>query len=98
MVATASCAQATRPIHRPGRARSTDPCDSAHAPPYQRESGEHGEAELVVRPLGGAGLYRTWCAVRRANETLTASQRGFLGVCTTLFPTLVSGGDADAPQ
>ena len=60
--------------------------------------GEHGEAELVVRPLGGAGLYRTWCAVRRANETLTASQRGFLGVCTTLFPTLVSGGDADAPQ
>ncbi|MFT4571620.1 MAG: DNA-binding transcriptional LysR family regulator [Hyphomicrobiaceae bacterium] len=50
------------------------------------------EAELeslVVRPLGNSGLYRTWGLVRRSNEALTASQRGFINICTNMFPALL---------
>lgn len=44
---------------------------------------------LVVRPLGNNGLYRSWGLVRRANEALTASQRGFISICTSRFPGLL---------
>ena len=45
---------------------------------------------LLSRPLAPGGLYRAWGMVRRANETLTQSQRGFMGICKSLFPTLVA--------
>jgi DNA-binding transcriptional LysR family regulator len=44
---------------------------------------------LVVRPLGNNGLYRSWGIVRRNNEALTASQRGFINICTNMFPQLL---------
>ncbi|HYB99227.1 MAG TPA: LysR family transcriptional regulator [Candidatus Limnocylindrales bacterium] len=46
--------------------------------------------DLVVRPLGPRGLYRTWGLVRRANDVLTASQRSFVSICTSRFPDLLA--------
>lgn len=51
---------------------------------------EQENGSLVVRPLGKSGLYRTWGIVRRAKETLTASQRGFISICNAQFAKLVS--------
>ncbi len=50
---------------------------------------EQREGSLIVRPLAPAGLHRTWGIVRRANEALTASQRGFISICSTRFPQLI---------
>ncbi len=51
---------------------------------------DHADSgKLVMRPLAPGGLYRTWGLIRRANETPTASQKGFIGVCKTLFPALI---------
>jgi len=50
---------------------------------------EVDSGRLLARPLAG-GLYRSWGLVRRANETLTASQRGFISICNSLFPKLVA--------
>ncbi len=44
---------------------------------------------LVVKRLAPAGLYRSWGLIRRANETPTASQKGFINVCDALFPRLI---------
>jgi len=52
---------------------------------------EVAEGTLVARPLGPRGLYRSWGLVRRANETPTASQKAFIGICSSTFPKLVSG-------
>lgn len=46
--------------------------------------------ELIAKPLGPRGLYRRWGMVYRSNETLTASQRGLISICKSLFPGLVS--------
>jgi DNA-binding transcriptional LysR family regulator len=51
---------------------------------------EQQEGSLVARSLAPRGLYRTWGAVRRSNETLTASQRALLAICETRFPGLVA--------
>jgi LysR family carnitine catabolism transcriptional activator len=45
---------------------------------------------LVARPLGTAGLYRSWGLIHRANEVLTAAQRALMGICKGSFPQLVS--------
>ena len=37
----------------------------------------------------GIGTLWTWGLVQRANETLTASQRGFIGICKSRFPALI---------
>ncbi len=44
---------------------------------------------LVVKPLGPSGIYRHWGLIRRAGETPTASQKGFIGICRTRFPGLI---------
>ena len=46
--------------------------------------------ELIAKPLGARGLYRSWGMVYRSNETLTASQRGLISICKGRFPGLVS--------
>jgi len=46
--------------------------------------------ELIARPLGQRGLYRSWGMVYRSTETLTASQRGLISISKSLFPALVS--------
>jgi DNA-binding transcriptional LysR family regulator len=50
---------------------------------------EIAAGSLIARPLGTSGVYRTWGLVQRANETLTASQRGFIGICKSRFPALI---------
>ena len=45
---------------------------------------------LVARPVGARGLHRSWGMLHRANEALTASQKGFLSICRTRFPELVT--------
>jgi len=44
---------------------------------------------LVVKPLAPKRVYRQWGLVRRAGETPTASQKGFVSICKTRFPGLV---------
>jgi DNA-binding transcriptional LysR family regulator len=44
---------------------------------------------LIARPVGARGLYRSWGLLHRANEALTASQKGFLSICRSRFPELV---------
>jgi DNA-binding transcriptional LysR family regulator len=50
---------------------------------------EIADGTLIARPLAPAGLYRSWGIIRRANETPTASQRSFLGICQSQFPRLI---------
>ena len=50
---------------------------------------ETADKTLVVRPLGNDGLYRTWGLAHRTSESLTASQRGFVGICRSRFPALI---------
>jgi DNA-binding transcriptional LysR family regulator len=45
---------------------------------------------LIAKPLGARGLYRSWGMVYRSSETLTASQRGLISICKSRFPGLVS--------
>jgi hypothetical protein len=45
---------------------------------------------LVARPVGARGLHRSWGMLHRANEALTASQKGFLSICRTRFPELLA--------
>jgi DNA-binding transcriptional LysR family regulator len=45
---------------------------------------------LIARPVGARGLYRSWGLLHRANEALTASQKGFLSICRSRFPELVT--------
>jgi DNA-binding transcriptional LysR family regulator len=49
---------------------------------------DHGT--LVARPIGTRGLHRAWGLVHRTQETLPASQRGFLSICRTMFAELVT--------
>ncbi len=51
---------------------------------------ELARGSLIARPVGTRGLYRNWGVIHRANDALTASQRGFLAICRTRFPELVS--------
>jgi DNA-binding transcriptional LysR family regulator len=51
---------------------------------------EIAKKSLVARPVGTRGLHRTWGIIHRKSEALTASQRGFLSICRTKFPGLVS--------
>jgi len=44
---------------------------------------------LVARPLAPSRLYRSWGLIRRANEAPTASHKGFVSVCRSLFPQLL---------
>ena len=53
-----------------------------------REEVERGS--LVARPVGARGLHRSWGMLHRANDTLTASQKGFLSICRSRFPELVA--------
>jgi DNA-binding transcriptional LysR family regulator len=46
--------------------------------------------ELIAKPLGARGLYRSWGIVYRSSETLTAPQRGLVNICKSEFPVLVS--------
>jgi len=48
------------------------------------------DGSIVARPLGNRGLYRNWGLIQRANETLTASQKGLVSICKTKFPKLMS--------
>lgn len=45
---------------------------------------------LIARPLGARGLHRAWGVLHRASEALTASQKGFLSICRTRFPELIT--------
>ena len=45
---------------------------------------------LTTRPVGARGLHRAWGLLQRANESLTASQKGFASICRTRFPELVT--------
>lgn len=45
---------------------------------------------LIARPLGARGLHRGWGVLHRASEALTASQKGFLSICRTRFPELIT--------
>lgn len=45
---------------------------------------------LIARPLGTRGLHRGWGVLHRASEALTASQKGFLSICRTRFPELIT--------
>lgn len=45
---------------------------------------------LIARPVGARGMHRSWGVLHRANEALTASQKGFLSICRTRFPDLVT--------
>ncbi|MBI5503475.1 MAG: LysR family transcriptional regulator [Deltaproteobacteria bacterium] len=51
---------------------------------------EEASGDLVVRPLGPRGVYRSWGLVRRASDSLTASQRSFVGICTSHLPVLMA--------
>lgn len=51
---------------------------------------EVARRSLVARPMGTRGLYRTWGLVHRTSEALTSSQRGFVSICRTMFPELLS--------
>ena len=53
---------------------------------------ELARGSLIARSVGTRGLYRNWGIIHRANDALTASQRGFLTICRTRFPELVNGG------
>ena len=55
---------------------------------------ELARGSLIARPVGPRGLHRNWGIIHRANDALTASQRGFLSICRTRFPELVSDGKA----
>jgi len=49
------------------------------------------DGSLIARPLAPNGLYRSWALVRRANEAVTASHRGLIGICQAQFAKLISG-------
>jgi DNA-binding transcriptional LysR family regulator len=51
---------------------------------------EIADGSLIARPLAPSGLYRSWGMIRRANETPTASQRSFMGICQSQFPRLIA--------
>lgn len=51
---------------------------------------ELARGSLVARPVGTRGLHRSWGMLCRANEALSASQKGFLSICRTRFPELVA--------
>jgi DNA-binding transcriptional LysR family regulator len=53
---------------------------------------ELARGSLIARSVGPRGLHRNWGIIHRANDALTASQRGFLSICRTRFPELVSHG------
>jgi DNA-binding transcriptional LysR family regulator len=55
---------------------------------------ELARGSLIARTVGPRGLHRNWGIIHRANDALTASQRGFLAICRTRFPDLVSAGKA----
>ena len=51
---------------------------------------EVADGTLIARPLAPSSLFRSWGLIRRANETPTASQRSFAGICQTQFPRLIA--------